>query len=192
MIHYRFYSQPISKKARVSEKKFSQYKFDILYENSKLLEQLERPTDIINSRFEQGAVCIAAKKDEIFIGCIWLIKEQYTEDEVRAVYHFPSNSIWDFDVYVIPKKRLTPAFAALWDKADLWMSSQYIENTLSRISAYNSSSIRSHTSGGATKIGWMITICGNSSQLTLCSLRPFIHYSASKNNLGPNLKFRHF
>lgn len=192
MIHYRFYSQPISKKRRVSEKKFSQYEFDILFENSKLLEQLERPTEIINSRFEQGAVCIAAKKDEIFIGCIWLIKERYIEDEVHAIYHFPSNSIWDFDVYVIPKKRLTPVFAALWDKADIWMSSESIENTLSRISAYNSSSIRSHTSGGATEIGWMIAICGKNSQLTLCSLRPFVYFSTSKNNLGPNLKFKHF
>jgi hypothetical protein len=191
MIHYHFYAQPISRTPRVPERKSSQYVFELLHQNSTLLTQLDRPDYVIENRFDQGAVCIAARKGDLFLGCIWLIKNRYVEDEVRAVYHFPDSTVWDFDVYVSPTKRLTPLFAALWDKADSWIKSQGAQASLSRISAYNASSIRAHVSSGAKKIGWMIAIRGNRYQLTFSSLKPYFHFSASVDDPGPNLRFDH-
>lgn len=192
MTHYIFYSQPISSKKRVSEKKLAQYEFEVCSENSEIISQLGRPPEVIDKRFAQGAICLLAKKEDVLLGCIWLVKQRYVEDQIRATYYYPNDAIWDFDVFVIPKKRLTPLFAALWDTADNWMLEQNINKSISRILAYNSSSIKSHTSAGASKIGWLIALSRNNFQLTLYSLAPFIHISTSKENLGPQLKFKKF
>ncbi len=191
MTHYTFYAQPISSKKRVSEKKRAQYEFEVLEQSSAILSQLDRPDEVIDMRFKQGSICLLAKKDDVFLGCIWLVKQRYIEDQIRATYFFPSHAIWDYDVFVIPKKRLTPLFAALWDSADNWMIEQNIDKSISRILAYNSSSIKSHTSAGAKKIGWLIALSKYRLQLTFYSLPPFIHINTSGKE-GPSLRFKKF
>lgn len=192
MTHYIFYSQPISSKKRVSEKKLAQYEFQVCDQNSQIISQLDRPLEVIETRFKQGAICLLAKKEDLLLGCIWLVKQRYIEDQIRASYYFPDDTIWDFDVFVIPKKRLTPLFAALWDTADNLMLEQNINKSISRILAYNSSSIKSHTSAGASKIGWLIALSRNNFQITFHSLAPFIHIATSKQNSGPHLRFKKF
>ena len=183
--HYHFYAQPVKTSSRVPVRKRGRYQFEWLDSYSEILDALGRPVNIIESRFKQGATCLVAKEDEKFLGCLWLVRYQYIEDEIRATYKFPDYAAWDFDVYVIPKKRLTPLFAILWDIADSWMIERGIHYSLSRINAHNQNSVRSHESAGAIKIGWAIAINFYQWQFTISTHAPRFDYSFSTRDKGP-------
>ena len=187
--HYRFYAQPITDTQRVSELRRSRYIFEWLDTYTELLDQLGRPRNIIESRFAQGARCLIATQDNNFLACLWLVESKYIEDEIRATYYFPNNAAWDFDVFVTPKKRLTPLFAILWDTADSWMKERNIQYSLSRISAHNSNSLRSHEAAGAKPIGWALAINLKDWQFAFSSHSPRFHVSRSVKDGGPDWHF---
>lgn len=189
MHHVKFYSQPISLEPRIPESKLNRYEFSWLTKPETILDELQRPQAVIDTRFEQGSTCLIAKQKDAFQGCLWLIKSKYIEDQLRATYHFPSNAVWDYDVYITPKKRFSMLFAALWDTADSWMKERDITNSLSRISAYNSASIRSHETAGAKQIGWLIALEKNDWQIAFSDKSPWIHFSPNDVNNGPDLHF---
>ncbi len=189
MHHYKFYLQPVCTIPRVSAAKLERYNFSWINQPDKILDALERPEHVIKKRFDQGSICLVAKQQEQFQGCLWLIPSQYIEDEVRATYHFPNSTVWDYDVYVTPKKRFTILFAALWDMADRWMKKQGYTHSFSRISAYNPQSVRSHEAAGAKQIGWMITLAVYPRQLTISDHSPRIYFASKNDTCGPDLFF---
>jgi len=145
-----------------------------------------RPRNVIKDRYYQGAVCLAAYKSNTFIGCLWYVKHQYIEDEVRCIFKLASpQSVWDFDVYVEPKHRLSPVFLKLWDEAAKQLRKQGYEWSISRISAFNSTSIFSHRRMGAKTIGSTTFICIGNYQFTIANIFPFIHFSKNKKSI-PN------
>lgn len=154
--HVKFYSQPTSSALRVPESKSSRYDFSWINQPEQILDELQRPQKVIEDRFKQGSQCLIAKQNNAFQGCLWLVQSTYIEDQFRATYHFPDNAVWDYDVYITPKKRFSVLFAAMWDSADSWMKQHNFVSSLSRISAYNPQSVRSHESAGAKQIGWLI------------------------------------
>ena len=187
--HYKFYAQPTLDTQRVSEQRRSRYEFEWLDAYAEILDQLGRPHHIIESRFAQGAKCLIVKQDNNFLACLWLVESKYIEDEIRATYYFPGNSAWDFDVFVTPKKRLTPLFAILWDLADIWMNERNINYSLSRISAHNHNSLRAHEAAGARPIGWALAIKLNDWQFAVSSHTPKFHLSRSAKDSGPGWHF---
>ncbi len=189
MHHYRFYSQPISATPRVATHKLDRYQFSWLDKPEKILDELQRPRQVIENRFQQDSICLVAAQKDKLQGCLWLNKSKYIEDQVRATYHFPENTVWDYDVYVTPKKRFTILFAALWDTADTWMKEHNYVSSLSRISVENAPSIRSHEAAGAKQIGWMIAIIIKHWQITLSDKSPKLHFSSKNNTSGPDLYF---
>lgn len=137
-----------------------------------------RPEVVIKDRYDQGAVCLAAYNKEQFSGCLWYIEKQYREDEVRCLYKYsPDQAVWDFDVYVVPKFRLSPVFLKLWDQAAKQLLEQGYTWSLSRISAFNATSLSSHTRMGAEIVGSAHFICLGQFQLTIANIYPFIHFS---------------
>lgn len=137
-----------------------------------------RPQAVLADRYKQGAVCLSAYKDELFTGCLWYIKSQYQEDEVRALYQFPSSDcVWDFDVYVEPKYRLSPVFLKLWDETSSRLLAEGYCGSLSRISAFNPMSLSSHKRMGTKVLGWAVFVKLHSIQLTVSSMAPFCHLS---------------
>jgi hypothetical protein len=189
MHHVKFYSQPISSAPRIPESKLNRYEFTWLNQPEKILDELERPRAVLEARFNQGSACLIAKQNNSFQGCLWLVKSKYIEDQFRAIYHFPDNAVWDYDVYITPKKRFSMLFAALWDTADSWMKEHGIISSLSRISAYNAQSIRSHETAGAKQIGWMIVLEKNDWQIAISDKSPWLHFSLNSGNNGPKLHF---
>jgi hypothetical protein len=187
--HSRFYAQPVCQRARVSAKRRALYQFEIMEKYSSVLKPLNRSKQVLDMRFKQGAICLVVKKDDVFVGCIWLLRNQYSEDQFRAIYQFNNNMVWDFDAFILPQKRLTPAFAVLWDRVDEWMEEHNIDFSLSRISAYNTSSIHSHQSAGANPIGWALTIVLSNWQISIASIKPKLHLSFSSAALGPKWIF---
>lgn len=136
-----------------------------------------RPAHVIADRFSQGAVCLAAYKGDEFAGCLWYCKQQYKEDEVRCLYQFDTGVVWDFDVYVEPKFRLSPVFMKLWDETASRLTEEGCHWSLSRISAFNPLSLSSHRRMGANIIGWALFIEIGALQVTIASLKPFLHLS---------------
>lgn len=139
-----------------------------------------RPQAVIDERYGQGATCLAAYKGEEFAGCLWYCKNQFKEDEVRCLYQFtPSQAVWDFDVYVEPKYRLSPVFLKLWDTASAKLTQEGYDRSLSRISAFNPMSLSSHKRMGAKILGWAVFIRILAAQITLASVSPYLHISFS-------------
>ncbi len=177
---YYFVAQYLSEKPALPQNKGHQYRIIELLAHNKSMQPNLRPEAVIADRYKQGAVCLAAYKEEEFAGCLWYVKSRYQEDEVRCLYELPSNqTVWDFDVYVEPKFRLSPVFLKLWDTSSAKLLSEGYNCSLSRISAFNAMSLSSHKRMGAKIIGWAFFLSAGSVQLSIASLNPFVHISFS-------------
>jgi len=183
--------QETANKPRLPPHRGKNFSFQLLNEYEAILDALPRPLEVIQNRFKQGYVCIAALKDEQFVGCIWLSLHPYLEDEVRAIFSpQPSNEVaWDFDVYIAPQFRATYLFPKLWDEADNYLKSQGFKATASRISGFNIQSVNSHKKLGAKTISRAVYIKIGRLQLSLCSNFPYLHLSCSEKNI-PLYKLR--
>lgn len=126
-----------------------------------------------------------AFKDQQFIGFIWLVFDCYQEDEVRA--HFiPSpieNTAWDFDIYINPDFRLGMTFACLWDEANNFLMMNKRNWTYSRISAFNTESLKSHSYLGAKSFGSALFFCTKKWQITIATLFPYFHLSLHNDSI---------
>jgi len=140
-----------------------------------------RPIEVIEDRYYQGAICLVAYNNTEFSGCLWYIKDRYKEDEVNCLFELPEkDSVWDFDVYVEPKFRLSPVFLKLWDYTSDRLLKEDCHWSLSRISAFNPNSLFSHKRMGAVIIGWAVFICLGGIQVTIANVSPFFHVSFRK------------
>ena len=144
------------------------------------LHPCPRPLSVIADRYNQGGVCLAAYKQEAFTGCLWFVKNQYKEDEVRCAYVLPDFAVWDFDVYVDPNYRMSMAFLKLWESASFRLIDEGYHWSLSRISAFNPNSLSSHKRMGARIIGWAVFVKMGGNQLAISSIKPFVHFSGSE------------
>lgn len=180
---YYFVSQLLSEKALLPEGKGQQLRVVEVLPDDIDLHQCFRPAAVIADRYAQGAVCLAAYKGEEFAGCLWYVKPCYREDEVRCLYELSSEqAVWDFDVYVEPKFRLSPVFLKLWDEASAKLLSEDCCWSLSRISAFNAMSLSSHKRMGAKIIGWAVFMRLGIIQITMASFWPYFHISFSESS----------
>ena len=135
---YYFVSQLLNSEPLMPKNKGS--KLHIIELPSEILNNhpCPRPLAVLADRYTQQTICLAAYKEEEFAGCLWYAKNRYKEDEVRCLYELVSpKTVWDFDVYVEPKFRLSPVFLKLWDAAASKLISEGYNCSLSRISAFN-------------------------------------------------------
>jgi hypothetical protein len=141
-----------------------------------------RPAPVIEYRLAHQCRCLLARKDEHLLGFQWFSTQDYPEDEVRCLYRLEPGDrcAWDFDIYVHPEARALPTFLRLWDHCNMLLRQAGIEQSLSRIDAFNSASRRSHARLGARTIGWAVFLCAGPAQLALFSGRPWVHVSMSK------------
>ena len=178
LVKYYFVSQVFHHKPLLPEnrgKKLAIKDLPVSYQDK---HPCPRPLDVIKDRYKQGAKCLAVYKQDEFAGCFWYVKKQYLEDEVRCVFELlDDDAVWDFDVYVEPKFRLSPVFLKLWDYASQKLLLDGYHRSISRISAFNSMSLSSHKRMGAMPLGWAFFLCIGSVQFMLSSLFPYVHLS---------------
>lgn len=178
---YKYYliAQPVAEKPFFHSGKEGSIVIREINEEDDVTQFFPRPANVIKSRFRSGAKCLVAFKDNEFIGFLWLLFDDYQEDEVRARFS-PSPSeqtAWDFDVYVAPNFRLGRAFARLWSEANNILRERKIIWSCSRISAFNSNSLRSHTCLGAELLGSTLFVCIGTWQISFASIFPYFHLS---------------
>jgi hypothetical protein len=135
--------------------------------------------DIKELRFEHGAVCLGAFKKERLAGCIWLSFGAYEEDEVRCTFVLPDDgqSVFDFDLYIMPESRMGLAFAGVWDGASQYLRERGVKFSYSRISPVNVASQRAHQRLGTRCVGRLIVIKAWALEFLLCTVSPYVHLS---------------
>jgi hypothetical protein len=178
---YKYYliAQPVSSRPLLTPNRGRKIVIRPIDAQDPVIQFFPRPLSVIQERFKSGALCLVAFKDEKFVGFIWLMLGYYQEDEVRARFvPLPADSAaWDFDIYVDPDHRLGFAFLRLWDEANQILSGEGIQWSCSRIAAFNSNSLKSHAGFGTVTLGQAIFLRMGNWQLTLASLRPYVHLS---------------
>lgn len=176
---YYLVAQPVAGASLLPPGRGKKIEVRLIHEQNEIAEQSPRPAGVIQARFEQGAKCLAAFKEERFIGFLWLLIGGYQEDEVRARYiPLPAGrTAWDFDVYVAPDFRLGLTFPRLWDEANRMLNKKGVRWTCSRISAFNVGSLESHARLGTVSLGSAIFFCAGGWQITVASIAPFFHLS---------------
>jgi hypothetical protein len=146
---------------------------------------------VLAYRAGQGAICLAAFKEEAIIGCLWLCLSPYEEDEVRCRYKpMPDGKAsWDFDVYLAPEHRSGLGFPRLWDEANAFLRQRGVAYSWSRISAFNPVSLASHARLGARVAGQATFLRLGRCQLMVASLPPRWHLSFRRKD-RPSLTLR--
>ena len=176
---YQLVAQPVNNKSFLPLARGKKIVVRQIDEEDSIIHHFPRPISVIRERFKNGAICLVAFKDEEFLGFIWLMLGPYQEDEVRARYiPLPARqAAWDFDVYVNPHYRLGFTFLRLWDEANRLLSKNGFTWSCSRISSFNLKSSKSHASLGAVIFGQVVFIELVDWQVTLASIKPYIHFS---------------
>ncbi|MDA5193595.1 GNAT family N-acetyltransferase [Govanella unica] len=144
--------------------------------------------DVLRARFAQGAICLAAVEEGRAVASAWFTFGAYDEDMVRCrfVLSPAGATAWDFDIYVAPEHRMGRTFARLWDGANAELRARGVTWSMSRISAYNAGSLKSHGRMGARVIGRAAFLSLGPVQLAWASVPPFLHLSFQKG--GPDLR----
>jgi hypothetical protein len=179
---YRYYliAQPVAKTALLPSGRGKKIEIRLIQERDEIIQEFPRPAKVIQARFQQGAKCLVALKEQRFIGFLWLLLGSYQEDEVRARYiPLPAKrAAWDFDVYVVPDSRLGLTFPRLWEQANRILTENNILWSCSRISAFNSNSLDAHAHFGTSSLGSALFFCAGRWQITLSSITPYFHLSS--------------
>ena len=190
---YYAYVQPVAEKANLPAHRGKDIIVRLVkQDDGKERAEFPRPKEVINYRYNQGGYCLAAYKNGVFSGFIWLNFDPYFEDEVRCCYmlHPIGKVAWDYDVYIDPKYRISMVFAKMWDQANQLMRDKNVTHTMSRISAFNSGSLASHTRLGATRIGQLLFFKLGPWQLMFSSAAPYVHFSTNEKVIpSVNLKY---
>lgn len=176
---YQLVAQPVNNKPFLSPTRGKKIVIRQINEQDPVIHYFPRPVSVIQERFKNGSICLAAFKDEELIGFIWLMLGPYQEDEVRARYTpLPAKRAgWDFDIYVSPKHRLGFTFLRLWDEANQWLSKNGCQWSCSRISSFSARSSKSHAHLGTIVLGQAVFIQLINWQITFASMSPYIHIS---------------
>ena len=141
------------------------------------LDTLPLTPEIRAYRFGQDAVCVGSFDGDNLAAVLWYTAGPYQEDEVRARYA-PVPALvcaWDFGVYVLPRYRLSRAFASLWAGAAASMHRRGMRWSLSRINSVNGASVAAHRRLGANPIGRATFLRLGGLQIAVANCRPWLH-----------------
>lgn len=142
-----------------------------------LVAQFPRPEAVNLARWSRGAQCHVCTVKGQFAGTIWIQRGRYDEDEVRCEYVLaaPAHSVWDFDVYIEPRRRLGRSLGRLWKAVDAQLAAQGVQWSFSRISLFNAASLTAHARLGTVQVGRAVFVVLGPLQLALASVAPRVH-----------------
>ena len=141
-----------------------------------------RPKAAIEHRLRHTrARYVLAHQDARLVGFQWFILRDCDEDEVRCVFQLSPGGrcAWDFDIFVEPQARVSPVFLRLWDSTNAILRDHDVDLSLSRVNAFNQTSMRAHARLGAEPVGWGVFLLAGRLQMSVFSSRPWLHFSLS-------------
>jgi len=191
LFFYEFMVQPIPEKPLLPER-FSKYiSVREILPGDPLLNNLPISAEVIEARFKQSSVCLAAFQKEEFIGYQWFCFGPYEEDEVytRFVPLPESEAVFDYDIYLLPEKRFGLGFTGLWNASNQYLRNKGFLYTFSRVSRFNTGSRRAHKHLKCRCVGRAVYLHVHDMQILFASVFPFVRLSL-KNSQSPVITLR--
>lgn len=180
LARYYLLAQPVGRLHAPAARKSDLLVRDIT-RDAEALAKLPRTREQVRYRQNQGGLCLAAfaPHEERMLGFIWLLFGPYHENEHRCILRPTEDppSALDVDVYVFPEARGGLVFAELWRAADRVLEARGVAWSLSRISAYNGSSLRAHQRLGARRVGSLYFLQFGRREVLLTGHPPFLTIS---------------
>jgi hypothetical protein len=173
---YELMVQPITGKPLLPANFARNLRFGEIARGDPEIELMPAREDIKESRFEQGARCLGVYRKDKLIGYIWFCFDRYDEDEVRCTYELavPGESVFDFDLYVLPEHRMGIGFMAIWHGANEYLRNRGVHYTFSRLTRFNVASRRSHAHLGWRCVGRALFLKAWRVELMLSTIAPFV------------------
>lgn len=185
LFRYEILAQPVMATALLSGRRGKSITVRQLARDDPAMAELLLDADILQFRFQQGAIGFGAFHDTRAVGCLWLCLNGYLEDEVRCRFVPKPAELasWDFGLYVDPAYRTGIAFARLWDVANQFLRERGFQWTISRISRFNMASIQSARALRAVSCARMFVVRAGVWQLFFATIPPRIHFSPRTGNI---------
>jgi hypothetical protein len=181
---YELMVQPIHTKPKLPPSLRRQIDFREIRRGDPEIALMPARPEIKEARFAQGARCLGAFLKGRLVGYLWYCCATYEEDEVRCTFVLPpgGDSVFDFDLYVMPEYRTGIGFAAVWDVANASLHAGGVRRTYSRLTRFNLPSRRAHRHLGWTVAGKALFVQLWDAQLMLATLAPYVHLSLHRTN----------
>lgn len=173
---YEFMVQPIGGKPLLPVSLSRSLSFQELDRGHPDIALMPAREDIKLRRFDQGARCIGAYRKGELLGYSWYCSGRYEEDEVRCTYELVDHgaSIFDFDLYVMPRHRLGIGFLGVWHGVNELLAPRGVRYTFSRLTRFNLASRRAHAHLGWKRVGVGVFIQAWRLEVMIATLAPFI------------------
>ena len=185
LFKYYLVVQPIRPLKLLSERRAKNYTVREILAGDPLLDEFPRDRKVLDARFDGRTSCFAVFHNDVLEGFMWVGRKFYDEDEVKCRFrlHPEKEMVWDYDVYIFPKNRLSFAFPKLWQDVNQHLVDEGYKWTASRISAFNQESIRAHARLGGQIVGSVLFFVVGNFQIMLSSIPPRLHVGISKNKV---------
>lgn len=173
---FEFMVQPIVAKPMLPANLAKNLNFAEIGRGDPAIAEMPAREDIKARRFEQGARCLGAYRKGELIGYLWFCTGRYREDVVRCTYELvdPAHSIFDFDLYVMPKHRLGLGFLGIWHGANQFLAPKGVRYTFSRLTRFNTASRRAHAHLGWRRVGRALFLRAGRVEMMLGTLAPYL------------------
>lgn len=172
---YHLVAQPLANKISIGSRRGKKITVKEIEAGDVVLQRFPRPQSEIDRRFVSGAVCLCAFKDDELTGYLWFTQHACLELPQPCEVTPGPGAVWDFDCYIFPDYRLSPAFAKLWEKAETRMRESGAQWSLSRISAFNSASMASHRRLGMKILKTLTFFSFGKVRIMFANLPPYFH-----------------
>jgi hypothetical protein len=174
--------QPVPDKPLLPARLISQLEIREIKRGDPEMDLMPVRPDIMQSRLEQGAICLGAFRTGRFIGYIWFCFRAYEEDEVRCTFVLTPEreAVFDFDLYIFPGHRMGRAFSGIWNGANEFLRSRGIKFSFSRVTRFNLASRRAHKHLGWKLVGRTIFLQAWGVEFMVATVPPYLYLSLSK------------
>ena len=176
---YEFMVQPIGNKPLLPASLSKNLSFQEIGRGHADIALMPAREAIKDQRFDQGARCIGAYRKGQLIGYLWYCTDRYIEDEVRCTYELTDSeqSVFDFDLYVLPEHRMGVAFLGVWHGVNEMLAPRGVRHTFSRMTRFNSASRRAHARLGSKRVGRGVFLQAWGLEVMVATLAPFLGFT---------------
>lgn len=173
---YEFMSQPVPAAPLLPVGLARKLKEEVIGQEHPDVRRMPAREDIKAQRFAQGAWCVGTYKNDELLGYVWFCAPRYEEDEVRCTYVLADDGagVFDFDLYVMPERRMGLAFSAVWHVAFQHLQQRGVRYSYSRMTRFNLPSRRAHLRLGSLRVGQALFLQLGPVEFMVSSLAPFV------------------
>lgn len=179
---YELMAQPIGAAPLLPAARTRALSFAEIRRGDPAVELMPAREDIKAQRFDQGAKCLGVYRKGALIGYIWFRFGSYDEDEVRCTYVLaaPEQSVFDFDLVVLPEHRMGTAFASIWHAANEYLRERGVVASYSRMTRFNLASRNAHARLGSVRVGRAVFLQAWGLEAMLSSVHPYVALSRTR------------